>query len=302
MQPEFRYDTSGRWYKGNTHVHSTVSDGGKTPAELAELYAAEGYHFLCRTDHWQASDIGADRDEYPLLWLDGVELDGRDETGAMYHAVGLGRFQGLERSMGLVAGMDAVRSQGGLLILAHPHWCGNTFDDALRHPFDGVEIYNHVCTWLNGKGDSLPYWNAMLGRAPGALSFACDDAHLRPEHPTWNGGWIVVNASALERGAILNAILRGNYYSSCGPSFDSIRLAGDQVVATTSPVRYARLVGPASIGLRMAASEVEALTEVSFPLPDWPYAYLEIEDERGRRAWTNTLMRAATAGAEIPDI
>jgi hypothetical protein len=23
--------------------------------------------------------------------------------------------------------------------------------------------------------------------------------------------------------------------------------------------------------------------------PDWDYAYLEIEDELGRRAWTNTL-------------
>jgi hypothetical protein len=34
------------------------------------------------------------------------------------------------------------------------------------------------------------------------------------------------------------------------------------------------------------------MTEAAFDLPaDWPYAYLEIEDDRGRRAWTNTLMR-----------
>jgi len=52
----FRYDTSGQWYKGNVHVHSTASDGGKTLAEMAEMYASAGYDFLCRTDHWVASD------------------------------------------------------------------------------------------------------------------------------------------------------------------------------------------------------------------------------------------------------
>ncbi len=27
----FRYDTSGSWFKGNTHIHTPASDGGKTP-------------------------------------------------------------------------------------------------------------------------------------------------------------------------------------------------------------------------------------------------------------------------------
>jgi len=57
---QFRYSTAGRWFKGNTHIHSTPSDGGKTFAELAELYASTGYDFLFRTDHWVASDAAAD--------------------------------------------------------------------------------------------------------------------------------------------------------------------------------------------------------------------------------------------------
>ncbi|MBL7077809.1 MAG: hypothetical protein ISS31_10085, partial [Kiritimatiellae bacterium] len=70
MIMKLRYDTSGRWFKGNTHIHSTASDGGKTFAELAGMYAGAGYDFLFRTDHWVASDTSKDAESYPLLWID----------------------------------------------------------------------------------------------------------------------------------------------------------------------------------------------------------------------------------------
>ena len=47
----FRYDTSKKWFKGNTHLHSTASDGGLGFSEIAELYAGAGYDFLFATDH-----------------------------------------------------------------------------------------------------------------------------------------------------------------------------------------------------------------------------------------------------------
>jgi predicted metal-dependent phosphoesterase TrpH len=50
MREFFRYDTSERWYKGNIHVHTTVSDGGKTRAEVGELYAGAGYDSCFVTD------------------------------------------------------------------------------------------------------------------------------------------------------------------------------------------------------------------------------------------------------------
>jgi len=303
MLNNFRYDTSGNWYKGNTHVHTTFSDGGKTPDELASLYAAAGYDFLCRADHWVASDVAAEGDDGALLWMDGIELDGRDRAGAYFHAVALGRFEGLSREMGLVAAMEACRAQGGLLILAHPHWTGNTMDDALRHGFDGVEVYNHVCRWLNGKGDGLTHWDRMLEVRPETLGLAVDDAHVRPEHPGWNGGWIAVNASARTRDALSAAIKAGRFYSSQGPEFHSIeyRPAAEgadgarraTVSARTSPVCFARLVGPASAGARMGSFEGETYTEFSLELPEgWATVRLEIEDADGKRAWTNTLFTA----------
>ena len=286
----FRYDTTGDWYKGNIHIHTTASDGGKTCAELAQMYAHAGYDFLVRTDHWVASDVGADPPDDHLLWLDGIELDGCDYGGSTYHVVCLGTFAGLTPEMGLVAALEVARAQSGLLILAHPHWTGNSLEDALRFNFHGVEIYNHVCHWLNGKDNGAVHWNTMLQRFPNTLGFAVDDAHIRPEHPGWNGGWIVVNAPRLSREAIYAAIHTGNFYSSCGPEIHAIAHDGASVTVKTSPVQFVRLAGPASLGIRIGSFEGKLLTEATLELPrDWAYAYLEVEDAQGRRAWTNPL-------------
>ena len=98
----FRYEPSGQWFKGNVHLHSTASDGGMGFAEIAELYASAGYDFLFRTDHWVPSATTEDRGTYPLLWLDGVELDGQDHTGAYFHVVCLGPVKGISRENGFV--------------------------------------------------------------------------------------------------------------------------------------------------------------------------------------------------------
>ena len=287
---EFRYDTRGSWFKGNCHIHSTASDGGKTLAELAEMYSAQGYDFLCRTDHWVFSNVEADPVDYPLLWLDGVELHGRDYAGSSYHVVCLGTFSGLSRELSFVEALEATRAQGGLLVLAHPQWMGNTLAEALRWGFDGVEVYNHVCHWLNGKSEGLVYWNAMLGRSPNVLGLAVDDAHIRPEHPGWNGAWTMVKAPECTREALMAAIRAGQFYSTCGPEFDSIEYADGEVTVNTSPVQFVRLVGPADKGMRVGSFEGETRQVTTVKVPtSWPYAYIEIEDVRGRRAWTNTL-------------
>lgn len=257
------------------------------------MYASAGYDFLFRTDHWTPSDVVADDHSYPLLWLDGMELDGVDVHGRMSHIVCLGALKNIPRDLGLTAGLEAARAQGALLVLAHPHWSGNTLDDTARWRLDGVEIYNHISHWMNGKGDGLVHWDAALATHPNTLSFAVDDAHVTPEHPGWNGGWIVVNAGSCSRPEIMSAIRGGNFYSSCGPDLHAIEWDGSALHLSTSPVRFVRLVGPGPQWRYLKSPDDSALTEVTMPVPtDWDYVYAEIEDAAGRRAWTNTLFVA----------
>jgi len=286
----FRYDDSEQWYKGNTHLHSTASDGGKSFKELAELYKSADYDFLFRTDHWITSDTANDAENYPLLWMDGIELDGYDHTGAYFHVVCLGRFTNISNANGFEPGLYSARRQGAITILAHPHWSGNSLEDCVRWSFDGVEVYNHVCHWLNGKSNGLIHWDAALNHNPNVLAFAADDSHLRPEHPGWNGGWIMVNASECTMQAIINAIRRGNFYSTCGPEINAITFDGTELHVKTSPVKFARIVGPGGRGDREGSFDGRTITNFRFSIPaEWSYAYLELEDAEGRRAWTNNL-------------
>ncbi|MCK4516700.1 MAG: hypothetical protein KAU31_15675, partial [Spirochaetaceae bacterium] len=193
----FRYNTTGHWFKGNTHIHSVASDGGMSIPDIAELYATAQFDFIFCTDHWVSSDVNTTCKNASLLLLDGIELDGHDNTGGYFHVVCLGKTHGITEEDGLESATQRAREQGAILVLAHPHWCGNSLEDADRWGFDGVEVYNHVCHWLNGKGDGAVYWDAMLEKNPDTLGFSVDDAHLKPEHPGWNGGWILVNAPEL---------------------------------------------------------------------------------------------------------
>ena len=288
-----RYDTSGLWLKGNTHIHTTASDGGKTTAEVAAMYASRGYDFLFRTDHWAPSDSAQDPQQYPVLWLDGLELDGEDHTGGPYHVVCLGRVKGVKTEDGFEAALLSAHAQGAMLVLAHPRWTGTREADCLRWPFAGVEVYNHVCHWLNGKSDGLTFWDVMLKANPNTLAFASDDAHIRPEHPGWDGGWIMVNVAERSAPAIMAAIRRGNYYSSCGPEFHSIAAGQGEVRVRTSPVQFVRVVGPGSAGRRVGSFDGQVMSEAVLAFPEtWEYVYVEIEDREGRRAWTNTLVVA----------
>jgi hypothetical protein len=62
------------------------------------------------------------------------------------------------------------------------------------------------------------------------------------------------------------------------------------VTLQCSPVQFARLVGPGSLGQRTGSFDGETLTEAAFKIPQhWAYVYLEIEDAQGRRAWSNPL-------------
>jgi hypothetical protein len=156
-----------------------------------------------------------------------------------------------------------------------------------------------VCRWLNGKGEGTVYWNAMLERLADTLAFAVDDAHLRPEHPGWDGGWIMVNAPCRSRQAIQSAIRAGNFYSTCGPEFRAIECEGDSVAIRTSEVQFVRLVGPAHKGKRIGSFDGTLLRDAAFEIPqDWPYVYLELEDNRGRRAWTNSLFTSRQVQGE----
>ena len=186
--------------------------------------------------------------------------------------------------------LQAARTQGAVLIWAHPNWTGNSPREGLRHNFHGMEVYNHSSHCENGSGYALSHWDSVLNRHPDFLGFATDDSHFVPGQQHWKGGWIMVNATSCTQEEILYNIRRGNFYASQGPEFKTIEYSANTVKVETSPVAYARLIGPRMAGNWIKANEKKPVLQAEFQLPlDWPYARLEIEDADGKRAWSNPL-------------
>jgi hypothetical protein len=103
----------------------------------------------------------------------------------------------------------------------------------------------------------------------------------------------MVQAGERSQDAILDGIRSGRFYSTCGPEFASITSEGAKVTVQCSPVQFIRLVGPGARGARIGSFDGQRYCEATFEVPqDWAYAYIEIEDDCGRRAWTNTLFVA----------
>lgn len=78
------------WYKGNLHSHTTNSDGAWTPDEAAENYKANGYAFLCLSDHNLYTDYRYKYNSDLFLILPGTEIaavlfDEKDGYLKMHH-------------------------------------------------------------------------------------------------------------------------------------------------------------------------------------------------------------------------
>jgi len=299
MKRRTRYRIDGTWYKGNIHLHTTRSDGGLEPAEIAEKYAKAGYDFIFITDHMRAGTIEKQKD-LPLLALNGIEIEKKKGEDNLYHVLGLGFSTPIPKDMAFEKAFRMLKAENSITVLAHPHWTGNSVADALAFDFDGVEVYNHVCRPGTGKSYGVYHWDCMLEKNQNVLGFASDDAHLRSDDSAWNGGWIMVNAPRLDKRSIISAIRKGNFYATQGPEIKSIEVSRSRVHVETSPVRYIRIVRPRWNMVRREPPRKGLCTEAEFNLSKaivWgcrdlvPYMRIEIEDSKGRSAWTNTLYR-----------
>ena len=86
------FSQSGQWFKGNTHAHTSVSDGKLAPEQLINEYKKAGYNFLAITDHEIYSDY-TQYDTDSFIMMPGVELmlwQGDRKIAFTTHLVGLG--------------------------------------------------------------------------------------------------------------------------------------------------------------------------------------------------------------------
>ena len=126
---------AGNWYKGNLHLHSTISDGNLDPEATVEVYRKLGYDFTALSDHI-GGFLDKEKKEYkPLVYpLDKLNKPGflvipaieynTTRTGETIHfvVVGPGYDQRLQDGQDLSEAMKGWWDRGAFAFMAHPHW------------------------------------------------------------------------------------------------------------------------------------------------------------------------------------
>ena len=281
------------WYKLGLHVHTSLSDGQKTPQEVAERYKANGYDAIALTDHWHygpGGQLGG------LHILSGCEynLRGQDATVGVMHIVGFGMKTepALTRESTRQQIVDANNACGGIAILAHPAWSLNTAEQILEVcGFDGTEIYNSVSEC--GMSDR-PYSGLivdMLG-AKGMFMplLATDDVHY------YNGdemkGMIMVEADAVEELGILGAIKANRFYATQGPEIHFERISDTEVRVKCSPAVKVMFLSELP-WTRNRAHRGKDITEAVYEIrvaQEEKYVRAEVTDANGLCAWSHVIV------------
>jgi hypothetical protein len=236
----------GRWLRGNTHAHTTESDGDSPPGVVARWYREHGYDFLVLSDHNVFTDprtLGAVVDSTFLL-IPGEELTSTFGDAAV-HVNGLNIPHVVEPRihdtlLGTVqANVDAVREVHGVPHINHPNFRWSFGYEVLRQVRNDrlLEIFNgHPYVHNDGAGGEPgmeEIWDMLLTDGVRMYGIAVDDAHhfLEFGHEQANPGrgWVAVRASALEAGAILEAMEAGRFYASTGVELEAVDVTASRI-------------------------------------------------------------------------
>jgi hypothetical protein len=293
------FDKPGRFYRGNLHTHSTLSDGKLQPEEVCRAYQDAGYDFLALTDHFMkqfnypVADTQMFRSD-TFTTLMGAELHaGRTELGELWHILAVGLpldfAPPVEDETGPQIAARALEA-GAFVAAAHPQWYSLTEADILSlGPIDAIEVFNGTAVDHNDRADSWHITDVLLTRGHHYTACATDDAHFNPDRADFMLGWVWVKSDALTPEALLAALKAGDYYSSTGPQiYDIDVIPGEKVVVSCSPAERIFVTGARANSMSAHGPGIRR-AELNVSRFRSPYLRVVVRDHDGKCAWSNPI-------------
>lgn len=295
MPQDPAFAAPGRFWKGNIHTHSTLSDGLREPEAVCATYREAGYDFLALTDHFLPKYGFPLADTRPFrspgfTTLLGAELHApATALGEMWHILAVGLPQGFAPTAPEETGPSlAARAlaAGAFVAIPHPGWYALTAEDANSIPgAHAVEVYNHTSQLRTERGDGVYLADQLLAGGRRVTLLAVDDAHFACDDTF--GGWIMARAEANEPDPLLAALKAGHFYATQGPLIEDIAWEAEHVTVRCSPAASVMALGR---GSRAAQSVAPGQREARLPiaaLRPGGFARIVVADSAGRRAWSN---------------
>jgi hypothetical protein len=301
------FSTPGRFWRGNLHTHSTLSDGALTPEAVVAAYKGAGYDFIQLSEHflaslgWPIADTRRWRSN-DFTTLIGAELHAMGtQVGELWHILAAGLPLDFPAPKPAETGpelAERARAAGAFVAIAHPAWSQLTPEDGRAlEAAHAVEIYNHGCAVETDRGDGFYLLDSLANEGRRLTAIAVDDAHFRHGDLDAFGGFVEVKAESLDPEALLAALKAGNFYASQGPRFHDVSVGRAEVAVECSPVHSVALLTGTSRALAHVGRHVtHAVFDVANAKREaWTEAGAEkwfrivAIDAAGRRAWTNPI-------------
>ena len=302
------FSSPGRFWRGNIHTHSTLSDGKLPPQAVIEAYREAGYDFMVLSDHfighfdWPVADTRALRTP-DFTTIIGAEIHApKTSVGELWHLVAAGLPLDFAPCGENETGPELARraaEAGAFVGIAHPAWSQLTVADG--HSIDAahaVEIYNHGCAVETDRGDGWYLLDQMLNDGKRLTAFATDDAHFRDHDRDAFGGWVHVKAESLDPDALLDALKAGAFYASQGPSIHSLSIQDGWLEVECSPVDTISVTcGNSRSSVKQGRAITQARLDLSGLDKGWlltktsDWLRVTLIDGAGKRAWTNPVWR-----------
>jgi len=235
------------WFKGNTHAHTTESDGDSSPEYVARWYKDHGYDFLILSDHNTLTDpaLLSHLVNDGFLLIPGEEVTTSFQSRAV-HVNGLNlRELVVPRQESTLVGtiqanVDAVREKTGVPHINHPNfgWSLGPADLAQVSGYRLLEIFNGHPSVHNHGGGGYPgmeeVWDLLLTQGKRIYGIAVDDAHhfqgeFSPTRVNPGRGWVVVRAPDRSAASLMEALEAGRFYSSTGVELDDVKVSGTRL-------------------------------------------------------------------------
>ena len=220
-------------------VHTSNTDGEEPPQRVISRYEEAGWDVVFVTDHWAITEQASTRG---MLTIAGRSSKPSSPSGGgrTCHVLALGVATIPDgpavRGRGSFADLNSaaawIHSKGGVAFLAHPYCSGvepQTFLDA--HDVLGIEVFNAGYEIESGCGHAEWFRDAALGAGRPCLTIATDDSH---EGPDCLNAWTMVRAAERSREGVVEALRKGRFYASAGPTIYDARRRGIRSRCTPS--------------------------------------------------------------------
>ena len=185
-----------------------------------------------------------------------------------------------------------AKENGYLVAYNHPCWSMEAEEDILRYEgLFSLEIYNTGATMENGFESNMALFDKLNRKGKFIYCHGADDNHNKhPFDDIMNdsfGAWTMILAKDLTYGSVIDALEKGNFYASTGPTIHRITMENRFVEVKCSPARRIMCHLSPKRSYSVYNSDGSPITQANFVIPeDVPFIYISVLAEDGTAART----------------